>query len=108
MAGHGRSIDTGKSRRTTSGKSRRIRQHLPPGEAEQARRRKQHDGARTVALNRIRRTSDPLRQVDIARDYLRSAAAKYRPHGEVTGVIEALLAAGDQIYRHAEPRPNRR
>ncbi len=103
MAGHGRTIETGKARRTARGRSRRIRQHIPDGEAEQAKRRKQHSGARANAVNRINRTTDPLRKLDIAREYLRSAAAKYQPDSEITDAVQALLAAGDRIYQHAEP-----
>lgn len=103
MAGHARTVDTGKARRAPSGKVRKVRRHVPPGEAETAKRQKQHRGARTVALNRISRTTDPLRQLDIAREYVRSAAAKYQPDGQVTTAVQALLAAGDRIYQSGQP-----
>lgn len=104
MAGHSRTVDTGRARRTPRGKSRRVRQHLPPGEADQAHRDKHRRGARAVAEHRMRRTSDPLAQLDAAREYVRSAAAKYRPAGHTTEAVEALLAAGDRIYQHGVPR----
>lgn len=103
MAGHARTVDTGKARRTPTGKARKIREHLPPGEAETAKRRKQHRGARTITLDRINRTTDALRQLDIAREYVRSAAAKYEPGGEITAAIEALLGVGDRIYQVGSP-----
>lgn len=103
MAGHVRSIDTGKARRTASGKTRKIRQHLPPGEVEKAKRRKQHLGARTVINARLAATSDPLRRLDIAREYVRSAAAKYQVSGELAAAVDALIAAGDRIFITGEP-----
>jgi hypothetical protein len=105
MAGHSRSVDTGKARRTANGKTRKVREHLPPGEAETARRDKQHRGARTVAADRIARTRDPLRQLDIAREYLRSAAAKYQPNpGDLDIAVKALLAVGDRIFQTGQPQ----
>lgn len=107
MAGHTRSADTGTARRTSSGKSRRVRKHLPAGEAAAARRTKQQQGARTLTDHKIRRERDPLRQLDIARDYVRSAANKYHPGGQVADAIAALLAAGDRIYESGTPNTRR-
>lgn len=104
MAGHLRTTDTGTTRRTTGKRVRRNREHLPPGEAADHGRRKQHRGARSRAVDQIHRTTDPLAQVDIARDYVRSAAAKYVPDGHLIEAIQALLAAGDGIYTHAPAR----
>lgn len=98
MAGHRRTVDTGTARRTTSGKTRRVREHRAAGESAAARRDQEQKGARALVEHRIRRTKDPLRQLDIARDYVRSAAAKYQPGSELAGAIEALLTAGDRIY----------
>lgn len=106
MAGHVRTVGTGKARRAGGGKPRKIRQHLPAGEVELARRRKQHLGARTVAADRIGRTRDPLRQLDIAREYVRSAAAKYTADPAVVdAAVNALLAAGDHIFTAGAPLP---
>lgn len=103
MAGHVRSVDTGKARRTAGGKSRKVREHLPPGEVEAAKRRKQHLGARTVATDRINRARDAQAQLDIAREYVRSAAAKYTADEEITAAVQALLAAGDRIFQTGQP-----
>lgn len=103
MAGHLRTVDTGTARRTSGKRTRKNREHLPPGQAAAHARRKQHHGARTQALDRINRTSDPLRQLDIAREYVRSAAAKYQADGHVVDAVQALLAAGDAIYTSAAP-----
>ena len=104
MAGHVRSVATGKARRTASGRIRKVREHLPPGEAEQAKRRKQHLGARTVATDQINRAGDLLRKLDIARQYVRSAAAKYTAApDEINAAVEALLALGDRIYANGVP-----
>lgn len=103
MAGHVRSADTGKARRTAAGRPRKIREHLPAGEVEAAKRRKRHLGARTLAADRIDRARDPLRQLDIAREYVRSAAAKYTADHEITAAVEALLAAGDRIFTTGVP-----
>lgn len=102
MAGHTRTVDTGKTQRTGR-RTRRVREHLPPGEAAENARAKQHQGARERALDRINRTTDPLGQLDAARDYVRSAAAKYQATGHVTDGIEALLAVGDAIFHRAAP-----
>lgn len=101
MAGRNRTVDTGK----TVGR-RRQRQHLPAGAAEQHTREKAHRGARARVDQRIGRTRDPLAQLDAARDYVRSAASKYRPT-ELSTAIQALLDAGDQIYRTGQPRSRR-
>lgn len=98
MAGHRRTVDTGTARRTASGKTRRVRQHRAAGESATARRDQEKRGARALVEHRIRRTKDPMRQLDIARDYVRSAAAKYQPGGEISDVVDALLTAGDRIY----------
>lgn len=103
MAGHNRTVDTGRSARAAGGKPRKIREHLPPGQVPAAKRAKAHAGARTTAMNRISRTADPLRQLDHARDYLRSAVAKYTAPHEIHPVVEALLAAADRIYRTGTP-----
>lgn len=104
MAGHVRTVDTGRARRTASGRTRRVREHLPPGEVEAARRCKQHLGARTAAANKINRANDLLKRLDIAREYLRSAAAKYEiDTAAVEAAVEALLAAGDRTYQHGAP-----
>ncbi|MHA6801771.1 hypothetical protein [Bounagaea algeriensis] len=99
MAGRSRTVDTGR----TDGR-RRLRQHRPAGEAAAARRSKEHQGARAQVEHRLGRTRDPLRQLDAARDYLRSAAQKYQPDGHLAGAIEALLAAGDELYRTGIPK----
>ena len=104
MAGHTRTVATGKARRTTSGLPRKIREHLPPEQAAATKRRKQHKGARTVAADRIARTSDPMRQLDIAREYLRSAAAKYIADADIVQVaIDALITAGDRVFANGAP-----
>lgn len=104
MAGHSRTTATGKARRAASGKPRRVREHLPPGEAEAAKRVKAQRGAKTVALDRISRTSDPLAKLNIAREYVRSAAAKYQvDDAAVAAAIDALLAAGDRIFTTGQP-----
>lgn len=109
MAGHSRTVGTNRHAPGTSGRSRRVRRHLPPGEAAAAKRHRAHQSARSVALHHIQRTSDPLTQIDRARDYVRSAAGKYRTdQAELTSVVEALLAAGDRIYQTGEPKPARR
>ncbi|GAA0645714.1 hypothetical protein GCM10010174_80920 [Kutzneria viridogrisea] len=104
MAGHLRSVDTGKARQTPSGRARRVREHLPPGQVALAKRRKQHLGARAAAADRIARTTDPLRQLDIAREYVRSAAAKYTATDAVLQVaVQALLQVGDQVFTTGTP-----
>jgi hypothetical protein len=103
VAGHTRTVPNGKGRRTSGGKTRKVREHLPPDEVASARRRKQFLGARSVAADRIARTSDPLRQLDIAREYVRSAAAKYTDAAAVAAAVEALLAVGDRIYATGTP-----
>lgn len=109
MAGHTRTVGTGKHQRGITGRPRRVREHLAPGDAATAKRQKTHQSARSIALHHIRRASDPLVQIDRARDYVRSAARKYRFEGtDVTDVVQALLAAGDHIYTHGEPHPARR
>ncbi|GAB2763216.1 hypothetical protein GCM10027174_44880 [Salinifilum aidingensis] len=99
MAGRSRTVDTGR----TDGR-RRLRQHRPAGEAEPYRREKALRGARAQVDHRIRQERDPLRQLDAARDYVRSATRKYQPGGDLAPVIEALLTAGDAIYRNGTPR----
>lgn len=101
MAGHHRTVATGKARRTGSGfgRVRKVRQHLPPGEADTSRRRKLRASARAIANQRITTTRDPLVQLDAARDYVRSAAAKYAHDAAIQQAVDALLAIGDQIYR---------
>lgn len=104
MAGHTRTVATGKARKTASGLPRKIREHLPPEQIAATKRRKQHTGARTVAADRIARTSDPLRQLDIAREYLRSAAAKYVADADIVQTaVNALLAAGDRVFASGAP-----
>lgn len=104
MAGHSRTTATGKAHRAASGKPRRVREHLPPGEAEDAKRAKAHRGAKTVALDRISRATDPLTKLNIAREYVRSAAAKYQVDEDtVTAAIDAMLAAGDRIFTAGQP-----
>lgn len=98
MAGHVRTVDTGKTRRTTGRRTRRVREHLPPGEAESARRRKEHAGARALAMDRINRESDPLAQLSHAVSYVRSAAAKYRSDADVSAAVQMLAEIGDRIY----------
>jgi len=100
MAGHTRTVATGQTRRSPSGKTRRVREHRPAGEAEQARRRKEYHGARSLAVDRIARAGDPLAQLSAAVGYVRSAAAKYTGDAEVTAAVQALLEAGDRIYQH--------
>lgn len=104
MAGHVHTVDTGKARRTASGRRRKIRERIPTDEAETSKRSKRHEGARTITMDRISRTTDPLRRLDAAREYVRSAAAKYLVDPEmVSAAVEALLAAGDQIFTEGEP-----
>ncbi|TDX84963.1 hypothetical protein [Amycolatopsis arida] len=103
MAGHTRTRATGTARRTSGGKTRKLREHLPSDQLDQHRRRTQRRGARSRAVDRISRTSDPLRRLDVAREYVMSAAAKYRDPGAVAAAVEALLAAGDRIYAHGAP-----
>lgn len=104
MAGHTRTVDTGTARRTRTGKVRRIRQHLPAGQSEKARRDKAHRGARTVALARIDRARTPLDKLEAARQYVRSAAAKYGiADPDVAAAVTALLAAGDRIFQTRQP-----
>lgn len=98
MAGHTRTVATGRSWRTGSGKSRRVREHLPPGEADKERRRKQHQGARTLATDRIKRERNPMAQLAHALAYVRSASAKYRADADVTAAVQTLLDVGDRIY----------
>lgn len=104
MAGHTRTQDTGQSRRTSQGRTRRVRHHLAPDDLDTARRRKQRNGARSVTDGRMARTSDPLARLDIARGYLRSAAAKYGDDQAVEEATAALLAAADRLYRTGRPR----
>ncbi|RBM18084.1 hypothetical protein DI005_20025 [Prauserella sp. PE36] len=81
-----------------------MRQHLPAGEAEQNARRKARDGAKAVAYQRIRRTSDPMQQLDAARDYVRSAAAKYSHGPALNRLVNAMLEIGDEIFRDGTRR----
>lgn len=103
MAGRSRTVDTGRTRG-----NRRARQHRPAGETESAHRDRVHRGARALVNQRIDRARDPLRQLDIARDYVRSAAQKYQVRGETAPAIEALLAAGDELYRTGSPKSRTR
>ncbi|MFC4000909.1 hypothetical protein ACFS2C_28085 [Prauserella oleivorans] len=106
MAGHHRTVATGKARRTGSGfgRVRQIREHLPPGEAATNRRRKLRAAARAIANQRINVARDPLVQLEAARDYVRSAAAKYQHDTALQQAVDALLAIGDQIYRDGTQR----
>ena len=107
MAGRSRTVDTGRN-----ANGRRVRQHRPAGETEAARREKHRRGARAQVEQRVGRTRDPLRQLDAARDYVRSAAQKYHPEsgsgGQLDAAVQALLAAGDELYRTGTPKPTKR
>ena len=107
MAGHTRTVATGQTRRTPGGKTRRVREHRPAGEAEQARRRKEHHGSRSLATDRIAKAGDPLAQLAAAVGYVRSANAKYAGDAEVTAAVQALLEAGDRIYQHGNRKGGR-
>lgn len=108
MAGHPRTVGTSRHQRGASGRARRVREHLPAGEAAPARRRKAHASARSRALAHVHRASgDQLVQIDRARDYLRSAAGKYSIETDLTPVVDALIAAGDRIYQTGTPKPAR-
>lgn len=109
MAGHTRTTGTGATVRGATGKPRRVREHLPAGDAEIARRKKAHAGARSQARSHIATAQDGLRQIEAARDYVRSAAAKYHPHpDDLQPVVQALLAAGDRIFEAGTPRSRRK
>src|SRR5699024_2199254 len=98
MAGHTRTVATGETHRSPGGRTRRVREHRPAGEAEQARRRKEHHGARSLAVARIARACDPLAQLSAAVVYVRSASAEYTGDADVTAAVQALLEAGERIY----------
>jgi len=107
VAGHTRTVATGQTRRTTSGKSRRVRQHHPAGETEQHRRQKEHQGARSLALDRIARARDPLTQLTAAMGYVRSARAKYHGDADITALVQAVIDTGDRIYTHGSRKKTR-
>lgn len=97
MAGHQRTKDTGAAKRTATGKVRRVREHLPAEEIETTKRRKRFAGARALVNERLARTTDPLKQLDLARAYVLSAAAKYNHDKALLDAVDALLRAGDHI-----------
>lgn len=103
MAGHSRTTATGATRPGVTGKPRRVREHLPAGDAEHIRRAKSQRGAKTRLKHRLDRTSDPLARLDAARDYLRSAAAKYQTTASVEQAVQALIVAADRIFRDGDP-----
>ncbi|GAA1983283.1 hypothetical protein [Amycolatopsis minnesotensis] len=103
MAGHVRTMPGTGRQPGVTGRSRKVRVHLPPGEAEVAKRVKQRNGARTIAQHRIVSARTPQARLDAARDYVRSAAAKYRADDEIAVAVEALLAAGDRIFARGAP-----
>lgn len=104
MAGHNRTVDTGRTRRSSGGKARRVREHRPAGESDGARRDKERRGARRIADDRVRKATSPTARLDAARDYLRSAAAKYHAQAELDSAVAVLLDAGDRIYTTGKRR----
>lgn len=107
MAGHTRTTGTARAVTAASGRIRKVREHLPPGDGAESSdlvRRKRRNGARALVGERIARTSDPLTQVALAADYVKSAAAKYQARtGAAAAAVEALLELGDRIYAAGEP-----
>jgi hypothetical protein len=102
VAGHWRTTDTGTARRTSSGHTRRVREHLPAGEALDAKRLKDYTGARKIVVDRLEKMKDPARRLDAAVQYVRSATAKYEI-ADVNAAVDALLALGDQIFAASAP-----
>ncbi|WP_345368311.1 hypothetical protein, partial [Saccharopolyspora cebuensis] len=79
MAGHTRTVDTGAAVRTAAGRVRKVRRHRPAGQARVHARVKAHRGARRTVEARLRSASDPVRRLEIALGYVKSARAKFRP-----------------------------
>lgn len=99
MAGRTRTVDTGRTRGT-----RRERTHRPAGESETYRREKEHRGGRAQVRQRLDRIRDPAARLDAARDYVRSALRKYDSPAATAAAVDALLAAGDELYRTGTPK----
>ncbi len=106
VAGHGRTTATGKARRTPSGRTRKVREHLPDGQSAAAKRAKQHQGARRVTADRLRKAKRLITRENIARSYIGSARAKFSDPDTAEfdrlhqAYIDAMVALGDHIFRH--------
>ena len=106
MAGHLRTTPAPGARRTSKNTVRRNRQHLPDGEADQHARERIVAAGKSTAYQRINARSGDLAKVDAAREYLRSAAAKYDlPPGWSQPLVDQLVRQADQIIRTGTRRP---
>lgn len=103
MAGHVRTTATGKARRTSGGRLRQTREPVPPEQRADAKRAKQHRGARAIANDRITSATDEREQLAAAREYLMSAMAKYDSPATVRMAVAALLKAGDLVFTTGTP-----
>lgn len=92
MAGHRRTVP-GKGIDPTTGRRRRVAK--PNGEAAVTAHQRRARNTRALAEQRLAAETDPLRRLDIAVGYVRSAAAKTNPNpDELDQAVAALMRHG--------------
>lgn len=100
MAGHRRTLP-GKGTDPATGRRRRVARtdgHTTPTATHRRAR-----NTRALAEQRLAAEPDPLRRLDIAVGYVRSAAAKNTPRTELDQAVSALMHHGHSLMdrRHS-------